>query len=166
MLDEEKIKLMTKITIYEKNEETAGLTMSKYYKEDYVKYHCLKTLVAITICYWLCIAVYVLISFEQVLNTLNTMDYFKVISRLMGGYVIAMVIFYLYAFIVYNFRYAKAKRGLVEHNRNLKKLLKLYEREETQDQIKTGKVKVYSEIGGYEEFIAERGEKNDSYNQN
>ena len=124
MLDEEKIKLMTKITIYEKNEDTADLTMSRYYKEDYVKYHCLKTLVSVTICYWLVFALYILINFEEVLNTLNTMDYFKVISRLMFGYVIAMGVFYLYAFIVYNFKYSKAKKGLVEYNSNLKKLIK------------------------------------------
>lgn len=160
MLDEEKIKLMTKITIYEKNEDTADLTMSRYYKEDYVKYHCLKTLVSVTICYWLVFALYILINFEEVLNTLNTMDYFKVISRLMFGYVIAMGVFYLYAFIVYNFKYSKAKKGLVEYNSNLKKLIKLYEHEESREQILTGKVKVYSEIGGFDELdLEQKGEQ-------
>ena len=160
MLDEEKIKLMTKITIYEKNEDTADLTMSRYYKEDYVKYHCLKTLVSVTICYWLVFALYILINFEEVLNTLNTMDYFKVISRLMFGYVIAMGVFYLYAFIVYNFKYSKAKKGLVEYNSNLKKLIKLYEHEESREQILTGRVKVYSEIGGFDELdLEQKGEQ-------
>ncbi|MCR5227627.1 MAG: hypothetical protein K6E27_10485 [Eubacterium sp.] len=160
MLDEEKIKLMTKITIYEKNEDTADLTMSRYYKEDYVKYHCLKTLVSVTLCYWLVFALYILINFEEVLNTLNTMDYFKVISRLMFGYVIAMGVFYLYAFIVYNFKYSKAKKGLVEYNSNLKKLIKLYEHEESREQILTGRVKVYSEIGGFDELdLEQKGEQ-------
>ena len=160
MLDEEKIKLMTKITIYEKNEDTADLTMSRYYKEDYVKYHCLKTLVSVTLCYWLVFALYILINFEEVLNTLNTMDYFKVISRLMFGYVIAMGVFYLYAFIFYNFKYSKAKKGLVEYNSNLKKLIKLYEHEESREQILTGRVKVYSEIGGFDELdLEQKGEQ-------
>ncbi|SNU08314.1 hypothetical protein SAMN06297422_11760 [Lachnospiraceae bacterium] len=155
MLDEEKIKLMTRISIYEKNEEINDLSLSRYYREDYVKFGCLKTIIATTICYWLCIAVYVLINFEKVLNDLNTMDYFKVISRLMGGYVLVMVVFYIYAFIVYNFKYMKAKPGIIKYNRDLGKLIKLYEKEEVQSQIKSGRVKVYSDIGGDMEELSE-----------
>ena len=145
MLDEEKIKLMTRISIYEKNEEINDLSLSRYYREDYVKFGCLKTIIATTICYWLCIAVYVL----------NTMYYFKVISRLMGGYVLVMVVFYIYAFIVYNFKYMKAKPGIIKYNRDLGKLIKLYEKEEVQSQIKSGRVKVYSDIGGDMEELSE-----------
>lgn len=155
MIDEEKVKLMTKITIYEEKQETGDLMLSKYYKEDYVKYGCLKTLVAITVCYWLCIAIFVFLNFEKVLNDINTMDYFKVISRLMAGYILAMVVFYIYAFIVYNYKYAHAKPDIVRYNRNLKKLIKLYEEDESHEQIRTGKVKVYSEIGGYDDSFDE-----------
>ena len=45
MLDEEKIKLMTKVTIYEKHQEMGDMILSRYYREDYVQYGCLKTLV-------------------------------------------------------------------------------------------------------------------------
>ena len=148
MLDEEKIKLMTKITIYEKNEDINDLELSRYYKEDYVKYGCLKTLIATTVAYWLCIAVYVLINFEKVLNDINTMDYFRVISLLMGGYIVSMIVFYIYAFIVYNYKYSKAKHGIIRYNRYLTKLIKLYEKDEAHNQVLKGKVKVYSEIGG------------------
>ncbi len=161
MLDEKKIRLMTKITIYEKNEDIGDLAMSKFFREDYVKYGCLKTLVVVTFCYWLIFGVYVLLNLENVLNSLNSMDYFKVISRLMGGYVGAMIVFYLYAFIVYNVKYAIAKPRLVRYNRCLNKLIKLYEEDEVKEQIREGKVKVYSEIGGYEELAGseERGDK-------
>ena len=148
MLDEEKIKLMTRISIYEKNEDINDLAMSKFYKEDYAKYGCLKTLVATTVCYWLCVAVYVLINFQDILNNLNNMDYFKTISRLMAGYVAVMVVFYIYAFIVYNFKYVKAKKRIIKYNRDLSKLIKLYEKDEAHDQVIKGKVKVYSGIGG------------------
>ncbi|HBZ03727.1 MAG TPA: hypothetical protein DEO83_07970 [Lachnospiraceae bacterium] len=148
MLDKKKIKLMTRISIYEKNEDTNDLALSKFYKEDYAKYGCLKTLVATTVCYWLCIAVYILMNFEQVLNNLNTMDYFKTISRLMGGYIITMIVFYIYAFVVYNIKYIKAKKGIISYNRDLSRLIKLYEKQEAHDRVIKGKVKVYSDIGG------------------
>ena len=155
MLDEEKIKLMSKVTIYEEKERTKGLMLSKFYKEDYVKYGCLKTLISTTICYWLCVAVYVFINFEKVLNDLNDMDYFKVISHLVGGYIVAMLIFYLYGFVVYNYKYSKAKPHILEYNRSLKKLIKLYEKDDIRNDITRDKIKVYTQIGGDDEEISE-----------
>ena len=148
MLNEEKIKLMTKVTIYEKNEEFDGLALSQFYKEDYVKYGCLKTLVATTFAYWLCVAVYGVINFEKILGDLNHVDYFKMIRMLMIGYVSVMALFYIYAFIVYNYKYSKKRKGLVRYNRMLKKLIKLYEADESHQDVLSGKVKVYSGIGG------------------
>ena len=151
MLDEEKIKLMTKVTIYEKNEGLDDLILSKYYKEDYVQYGCLKTLVAATFCYWIIVAVYILLKFEKVLADLNHIDYFKVISYLMVGYVATLAVFYIYAFIVYNYKYSKAKPGMVQYNKWLKQLVKSYESDEAKDSITSGRVKVYSGIGGFDE---------------
>ena len=152
MLNEEKIRLMTKVTIYEKNEELSDLALSRFYKEDYVKYCCLKTLVATTLCYWMCIGVYLLLNFEQVLNNLNEMDYFKVITKLMMGYVVSMAVFYVYGFVVYSYKFMKARPRLLRYNRNLKKLIKIYEQEEAHEQLKKGKIKVYSEIGGFDDM--------------
>ena len=155
MLDEEKIRLMTKITIYEKNEEPGDLSMSRFFREDYVKFGCLKTLIVVTICYWLLVAAYIMVHLEQVLNDINTMDYFKVISILMSGYIGSMIVFYLYAFIVYNYKYAVAKPRLVRYNKCLRKLIKSYEADEVKEEIRTGKVKVYSEIGGFDDSFDE-----------
>ena len=152
MLDYDKIKLMTKVTIYEKNEDMDSLIMSKYYREDYVQYGCLKTLVAATFCYWIVVAVYILLWFEKILEDLNHIDYFKIITMLMTGYVITLVVFYLYAFVVYNYKYANAKPGIVQYNKWLNNLVKLYNEDEAHDSIISGKVKVYSEIGGDDEI--------------
>ena len=147
-MDEEKIRLMTRITMYEQKQDMNDLILSRYYKEDYVKFGCLKTLVVTTICYWLCIAAYILLRFDQFLEELNSMDYFKVIGGLMTGYIIVMVVFYIYAFIVYNYKYSKAKPRLIAYNKMLKKLIRLYEAEEAHEDVLKGRVKVYSEIGG------------------
>lgn len=166
MLDEEKIKLMTKISIYEKQEEFEGLNLSNYYKEDYVKYGCLRTLVATTIMYWLCVAAYIFLYFEKILVDLNQVDYFKLIYGLMLGYVVVMALFYIYAFIVYNYKYSKARPGLIKYNKMLRKLIKLYESDDTSASIKSGRVKVYSQIGGMDdlELMDERSEESGSDN--
>ena len=134
--------------MYEEKQDMNDLILSRFYKEDYVKYGCLKTLVVTTICYWLCVAAYILFRLDKFMEDINSMDYVKVIGGLMTGYIVVMVVFYIYAFIVYNYKYSKAKPRLIAYNKMLKKLIRLYEAEEAHEDVLKGRVKVYSEIGG------------------
>ena len=71
MVDNEKVRIMTKIAIYEKNQEHEGLALSKYFREDYVRFNMLKTLVTSTICFWLFVAVSAVVNFEKYLQKFN-----------------------------------------------------------------------------------------------
>ncbi len=144
MLNEEKIKLMTRITIFEKHEESKGLRISKYYKEDYIRYGGLRTIIAATVCYWLIVMLYCYFNMQEILSNINDMDYFKVISKLMAGYLMFALILYVMGFFVYLARYQKARRGLIIYNRNLKALIKL---ESKKKKRKSNVVKT-SAIGG------------------
>jgi len=148
MLDEKKVKLMTKVAIYEKQEAHGGLRLGKYFKEDYVKYGCLKTIVVMTLCYWVIVAVYVMTNFDEILNKINELDYFQIVSAMMAGYVGILAIFMIYAFIVYNFKYMRVRKNILVYNKNLHRLLKLYSKEE--EAVQKTKVKVYDGVGGEE----------------
>ncbi len=159
MLNEVKIKLMTRVAIYEKTEERNGLLMSKYFKEDYVKFGCLRTLVLVTICYWLIVGIYVATNFDKLLTDINNMDYFKLMSIMLSGYVGVAAVFYVYSFIVFSFRYYRARPGIVEYNKNLKKIIKLYEVEEREFGAPgVAKTRVYSNIGGDFDDLPQDGE--------
>lgn len=125
MIDEKKVRLMTKLAIYEKREANKGLAISKYYKSDYVRYNVLKTWVAATVVYWTIIAAYVFMKFDDLLAKINEIDYFNVMYKMLGGYVVVCLVYYLFSSMVYNYRYSKAKPGLVKYNSNLKKLIAL-----------------------------------------
>lgn len=127
MLDEIKIKLMTRAAIFEKNEKNRDWKMSRYYREDYVKYGCLRTLVTTTFVYWITVAAVVMLRFSDILGDLNNKDFFKIVIGLMAGWVAAMAVFFIYAFFVYSVRYQKAEKKLKVYRRDLKKLDKLYE---------------------------------------
>lgn len=116
---------MTKLAIYEKREANKGLAISKYYKSDYVRYNVLKTWVAATVVYWTIIAAYVFMKFDDLLAKINEIDYFNVMYKMLGGYVVVCLVYYLFSSMVYNYRYSKAKPGLVKYNSNLKKLIAL-----------------------------------------
>ncbi|MBQ8166271.1 MAG: hypothetical protein IJZ96_04450 [Lachnospiraceae bacterium] len=126
MIDENKVRLMTKIAIYEKKEENRNLMVSKYYKSDYVRYNVLKTLIAATIAFWAVIGAYVFIKFDELLSKVSEVDYFDVMYKLLGAYVFVCLGFFFFAQIVYSYRYSMAKPGLIRYNANLKKLIEYY----------------------------------------
>ncbi len=148
MLDEEKIRLMTQVSIYEKNEEFGSLVLARYYREDYVRLGCIKTVLVATVTYWLIVAVYVFYRFEEILREINNMDYFSVIGKLMLGYVGFAGIMFIMAFLIYHIRYQSAKKGLIRYNRNLKKLIEMEEQYEYVQAGSNENVRVNHSIGG------------------
>jgi len=156
MLDEEKIRLMTRITAYEKEHEFDEIVISHYYREDYVRYGCLRTLVVATITYWSVVAMYVLYRFQELLQEINKMDYFKVIGKLMLGYLGFVSILYIFGFVVYHIRFHYARKGLIRYNRDLKKFLRYIEKDDeeaqparrTRKEAVMGTIKVSNNIGG------------------
>ena len=156
MLNEGKIMLMTKVAIYEKHEENDKLVMARYFREDYIKYGCLKTVVATTFVYWTYVAIYILMNFEKILDQLTDMDmdYFEIISVYLKGYVVACVVMFIYSFIIYLFKFQLAKPGIIKYNGMLRKLLKYYEIEQREEGKLLKRIKVYDSVGGDETEFA------------
>lgn len=123
MIDENKVRLMTKLAVYEKKEDNRNLVISKYYKSDYVRYNVLKTWVASTVVYWSVVGAYVFMEFDTLLAKINDLDYFNIMYKMLGGYVAFCLIYFLFASVLYNYRYSKAKPGLIAYNVNLKALI-------------------------------------------
>lgn len=126
MIDENKVRLMTKIAIYEKKEENRNLIISKFYKSDYVRFNVLKTLIAATVAFWSIVGAYVFIKFDDLLAKVSEVDYFDVMYKLLGAYVFVCLGFFFFAEIVYSYRYSMAKPGLIKYNVHLKRLIESY----------------------------------------
>lgn len=130
MVDENRVKLMTKLTIYEEKQMHKAIAMSKFYKRDYVRSNVLKTWVASTVVYWSVFAAYIYMHFEDVLAKINEFDYFDIMYKLLAGYVVFCAIYFVFSSLVYGYRYEKAKSGLAEYNGNLKRLIAIDSGEE------------------------------------
>ncbi len=125
MLDENKVRLMTRLSIFEKKEKNDALPMSRFFERDYVRFNVLKTLVAATIVYWTVVGAYVFISFEVILAQINNMDYFGVMYRILGWYVVFGFVYFVFAYLVYSYRYNSKRKGLARYNSDLKDLIEL-----------------------------------------
>ena len=75
MLNENKIKMMTKMAIYEKNEGRQMIKNSRYFKGDYVAFGVLRTLIATTFAYIIMVILYVLCNLEKLVADINSLDY-------------------------------------------------------------------------------------------
>ena len=126
MIDENKVRLMTKIAIYEKHEGNRNLMISKYYRSDYVRYNVLKTLIAATVAFWSIVGAYAFLKFDDLLAKVSEVDYFDVMYKLLGAYVFVCLGFFFFAQIVYSYRYSMAKPGLIKYNVHLKRLIEAY----------------------------------------
>lgn len=125
MVDENKVRLMTRLAIYEKKEKDKGLIRSKYFRGDYVRYNVLKTMVTSTIAYWGVVSYYAFMNFDSLLAKVSDVDYFDVMYKLIGWYVAFCVVYFLIASLLYNYRYNKSKEGLIQYNSDLKDLIEL-----------------------------------------
>ncbi|MGN0435004.1 MAG: hypothetical protein ACI4D8_00065 [Wujia sp.] len=125
MIDEKKVSLMTKIALFEKKQGSGTLIMSRYYKSDYVRYNVLKTWVSATVVYWVVIAFYVYMKFDDMLAKVSEVDYFDVMYKLLGWYVLFCFGYFVFSYLLYGYRYDRAREGLAEYNSNLKDLIEL-----------------------------------------
>lgn len=126
MLNENKIKMMTKMAIYEKNEGLDMIRNANYFKGDYITFGILRTLITTTIAYALFIVLYVLFNFDYILNNINNFDYVAVIRTAVILYIILLIVFTIVAGIVYKIRYDKSRKELKKYYSRLNKLERFY----------------------------------------
>ncbi len=130
MVNEEKVKLMARLAMYEESTGREDLEKGKYFQHDYVKYNCLKTLVSTTVLFVIIFAAYVYYNMEELITQLVDMDFFGLAYELLIIYAVVCLVFMLFAWLLYTYRYRKAKPKLIKYNRDLKKLIEFYEKED------------------------------------
>lgn len=93
MLNESKVRMMTKMAIYEKNEGRRELRTAKYFKTDYVSLGVLNTIIAATAAYVLIILMIALSNMQWLTNNVNNIDYASIGSRFAAYYVVYSAVF-------------------------------------------------------------------------
>lgn len=131
MINEEKVRLMTKLAIYEENKGKSIIPLSKYFREDYIGIQMLKSFFAGTIGYLLIVLLVVCYKLEYLINEIVKLDVMAMIVSVLAVYVICMAIYLGVIYVVCSNRYKKAKKSLKAYDNVLKKLEGLYEKEET-----------------------------------
>lgn len=151
MVNEQKVILMTKAAVYEKDDGKDQIPLSEYYKNDFIKYNCLKTIVFTTIGFALVCAAFVLSNIEYILDNLNHFPYIKIGIGIMCAYLICLTGYGVVSRIVSVKRFESARKGLNQYNHYLKQLSAIY-KEETENGTKAMGQKGASQE--HDEFIS------------
>ena len=127
MLNEDKIKLMNEIAMFEKRGGKTIFPVNSYFRSDYISSRMLRSLFAYTVSYLLCAMVWVLYNMELFLNMVSLdilIEYGKKAALL---YIAGLVLYQIVTLLVCRRRYEYAKRGMKVYVAKLKRLEKRYE---------------------------------------
>lgn len=127
MLNEDKIKLMTSISMFEKKEGRYIFPMNHYFRGDYISSHLVRSFIGYTFCWLIGTLVWALYEIEYLFSP-AVMDHIHVFLLRFGIYYSAGLIVYLIiTSVVYGKRYRSASRGMKVYVAKLRRLEKRYE---------------------------------------
>ena len=127
MLNEERVILMTKMASYEEHEGKKNMKIGKYFRSDYIAVQVLKSILYATVAFVLIFGMFVLYDFEVFMQDIYKMDLVSFAKTLLTYYGITVVIYGAISYVIYAYRYSKARKSLKLYYHNLKKLNSLYE---------------------------------------
>ena len=126
LLNLEKIKLMTKLSLYEEGAKQT-FAVQKFFKPDFVLYHLLKSAFYFTINFVL-ITIGALIYFMEVSPwELASWSIWRILGSIVLFYVIMIIPYLVIAYWIYSLRYDAHKEKLKIYQSNLKRLNHMYE---------------------------------------
>jgi len=130
MINEERVKKIYKIALYEQNEEKEHRQAGHFYRSDYVIKELLKSFFAGSIAYMLIAMLWVMNNWSDVMRMINNLEIMDIAVSMLVFYIIFMVIYLIITFVVYLVRYKHSKEKLDSYIKDLKRVYQMYEREE------------------------------------
>lgn len=129
MLNEEKIRLMTKAAAFEAGEGKKALAMNKYFRGDYISINLLASWFSFTIAFAIGIAAWAFYNIEDLMNRINTMDLPAMGKHFVFLYLGLLAVYQLIHYVIYHIRYQKNRRSLAAYNQILKQISHIYQME-------------------------------------
>ena len=118
MLNEEKIRLMTGIAMFEKKMMKESIPANRYFKSDYVGSHLIRSFIAYSLTVCLCLVLWVLYRFD---------DLISLGVRLVFYYAAGLLAYLVVTWKIYSRRYDEAAGRLKIYQAKLRRLDKKYD---------------------------------------
>ena len=130
MINEERVKELFQVALYDNSADVMHDQVKSYFKSDYIGMQLIISFLVITVAFFVVIGVYLVFNFEEFMAGIYTMDLAAVGKKLAFAYIAVLMIYMAVTYIVYLIRYVKARKRL---NRFLQYLNCLDGTEEEED---------------------------------
>lgn len=127
MLNEDKIRIMSRCAMYEKGQGKEDLAVNRYYQGDYVRLNTLKTLIGVTVGFVLCFGLYLVLRAEYYMENIVGMDLMAFSRNVLMYYVIVLVIFAVISIVFYGWKYTDTQKRVRWYYQDLKALAEMDE---------------------------------------
>lgn len=130
MVNQERVKQLYKIALYEQTEEKEHRQAGQYYRSDYIVKEVLKSIISGSIAYVIMVLLWAISNWDLVLYQINTLEITDTLIMMIVIYVGFMMIYLFATVVVYYFRYKHSKKRLDAYVEDLKVAHSMFEREE------------------------------------
>ena len=121
MLNNEKIILMTKLSLYEQKNQKKEIKTSKYFRDDYMSLKMLKSFLCITVAYLLCLVLWFMYKSDKVISSLTTTGRLTaLIVMLVILYIVSVVLYMIFSYAFFSHKFRNIRKHLKEYNGDLK----------------------------------------------
>lgn len=130
MLNNQKIKKMHKLAVYESGEGKRHLAISNYYRSDYIGLALIKNFFLTTIAYGLILLIYFGYRSEYLMENIHKMNIILFGIEIVAGYVILLAAYSIVTYFYCSVQYSQANKGIQEYYKGLNQMKKMYEKDE------------------------------------
>lgn len=130
MVNEDRVKRLYKIAVYEKNEEKLHRQAGQYYRVDYIGKEVLKSIFTGTVAYGIMAILWMMSNWDLMLYQINTLEIVDTILVMLVIYVGFMMIYLFATIMVYFYRYKNSIQKVERYVEDLKVAHNMFEREE------------------------------------
>ena len=114
---------------YEADEGKKNVAIGNYFRGDYIGLQVIKTIISATIAFVIVFGLFVFYDFEVFMSDIYKMDLLGFGRTVITAYLVFVAVYALISYMIYTYRYAKARKSLKMYYNNLKKLAYLYDKE-------------------------------------
>ena len=130
MLDERKVKLMTRMALYEEQQGREDLKVSAYYRKDYTSLHTLATILWVTAGY-VCLTGLVGIGlYEKLMETMTIGIMLIIAIVVIALYLVVVIAYAVCSYTMYDKQHKEARARVKLYNHDLARLLNIYKKKD------------------------------------
>lgn len=126
MVNEEKLRIMTRLASYEKNVPEKEQREGGYYKSDYIRSHLIVILGSYTAAFFLLLFLIALYHFDYLVSVADIWEMRSLILALAAIYILLMLGCVFFTIATYSGKYNQTKKKRKEYINELKKLETFY----------------------------------------